>query len=216
MNPAPSFTLPSTLMTISLLEMGQLAARPDRSGARTIVRSAFDRFQRPCHEMAAPLVEATRPGSEPYRKPAYFLLLRVLVPPWSLPGPEPPWPEASGLTIPPLLMPSWLTPVVPLLIVPLSVLVMPGFCMLSDCAAGPVWVWAKAEPHMRPRAAVAMTSFFISNSWLVVWANGSAETVFLKQGVPGCKNSHLRASRDRFRLKPSRPQAAGRRGPSGA
>src|SRR3954466_10878869 len=113
------------------------------------------------------LLESDAARGKRYRKPAYFMLLRVLVPRWSLPGPEPPWPEASGLTIPPLLVPSWLMPVVPLVIVPLSVLFMPGFCMLSDCAAGPVWVWAKAEPHMRPRAAVAMMNFFISNSWLV-------------------------------------------------
>jgi hypothetical protein len=47
----------------------------------------------------------------------YFILPgATFVPPWSLPGPEPPWPDASGFTILPLAMPSLLMPVVPLVI----------------------------------------------------------------------------------------------------
>lgn len=43
------------------------------------------------------------------RKKAYFVL--VIVPPWSLPTPEPPWPDASGCFMPAKAIPSGLVPV---------------------------------------------------------------------------------------------------------
>lgn len=67
----------------------------------------------------------------------YFTLL--LVPPWYLPRPAPPWPEASGFIMLPFI-PSLFMPVVSLVIEPFSMefFSMPGLSMLLDCGAGPV------------------------------------------------------------------------------
>src|ERR1700743_3402489 len=73
--------------------------------------------------------------------------------------------------IPPLDMPSFFIPSLSMPVVsefldPFSTesFVMPGLVMLSCCAAGPVEPCAKAEPHIRVRAAVAIRIFFMSFS----------------------------------------------------
>ena len=60
---------------------------------------------------------------------------------------------------------------------PFSLLFTPGFCMLSDWAAGPVF-WANEATHEKHRAVIAIMIFFIGNScWICTGQQFSGDVV---------------------------------------